>query len=56
VAAHSGVADALWKKRRLSGDEVEEIIERVETRTRELPPRLAEEIQTALRERTQARG
>jgi ATP-dependent Zn protease len=32
------VADALWKKRTLSGEEVTEIIERTEDRIRSYPP------------------
>ncbi len=39
--AVQAVADALWRKRTLSGDEVREIILRIEARTRELPPYLA---------------
>jgi len=50
------VADALWKKRALSGDEVEEIILRIEARTRDLPPYLADELKGALAERGETRG
>jgi hypothetical protein len=50
------LADMLWTKRRLSGDEVNEIIERAEMRTHELPPHLAEEIQMVLRERGEEKG
>ena len=39
--AVQAVADALWRKRTLSGDEVREIIARIEARTNELPPYLA---------------
>jgi hypothetical protein len=42
------VVDALWRKCVLTGDEAKEIIERVETRTQELPPNLAEALKTAL--------
>jgi len=49
------VADALWKKRSLTGDEVEEIIARIEARTKELPPHLADELNRALAEHTEVR-
>ncbi len=50
------VADALWKKRSLTGDEVEEIILRIEARTKELPPYLADELKGALAKRTEEKG
>ena len=49
------VADALWRKRTLSGDEVREIIARVESRAQTLPPYLADELNGALGERTESR-
>jgi hypothetical protein len=36
------VADALWQKRTLSGEEVVELIERIEDRIRSIPPSLRE--------------
>ena len=50
------VADALWRKRVLTGNEVTEIIERVKTRTQTLPPYLAEELKATLSGRTEERG
>lgn len=46
------VADALWRKRprRLSGDEVTEIIEGVEDRLRRLPPSLAKQLESLRKE------
>jgi hypothetical protein len=49
------VGDALWKRRSLTGDEVGEIIEQVESRTREIPSWLTEGFETVLRERGEAR-
>jgi hypothetical protein len=49
------VADALWRKRALTGDEVREIIERVEVRTRELPPNVAEAFKATLGERVETK-
>lgn len=45
------VADALWRKRRLSGEEVTEIIERTEDRIRRIPPSLAEQLNLLCGER-----
>jgi hypothetical protein len=39
------VADALWRKKRLSGEEVTEIIELIEDRSRRIPPSLAESLE-----------
>jgi ATP-dependent Zn protease len=39
------VADALWRKRRLSGEEVTEIVERIEDRVHRIPPSLAKQIE-----------
>jgi len=36
------VADALWRKRKLKGEEVTEIIERIEDRIRNIPPSVRE--------------
>jgi hypothetical protein len=60
VSAHwpavQAVGDALWKRRSLTGDEVGEILEQVEARTREIPSGLTEGFETVLRERGEARG
>jgi hypothetical protein len=39
------VADALWRKKRLTGEEVTEIIERTEDRIRRIPPSLAKQLE-----------
>jgi len=56
IPQYQAVAEALWRKRSLTGDEVGEIIERVELRAQTLPPYLADELKQALAERGETRG